>query len=139
MRSSTLAIEQLLLSVLTSKGAVFPKAELSISIATEQPVLVASLEANAGDTLLSIPEELWLTPAAAQRSSIGPFISGLEPWLQLALWIIAEGNDATSPIHSYVSSLPKSIESPLFWSAEELKELEGTQLLESTRSYMCAE
>jgi hypothetical protein len=136
VRSAALATEQSLLSTITSKGALFPKAELSISIATDEPVLVTSADVNTGEALLSVPEGLWLTPERAQRSSIGSLISGLEPWLQLALWILAEGDDKTSPIYPYVSSLPATIDSPLFWSADELRALEGTQILESTNSYM---
>ena len=68
-------------------------------------------------------------------------MDGLEPWLQLALFLLHEramgraGRGSSEPYAGYVMSLPTDPLLPLVWSEEELRWLEGTQLLDTLRSY----
>jgi [ribulose-bisphosphate carboxylase]-lysine N-methyltransferase len=124
------------LTTLTSKGATFSKAELSSSLEDGKPMLVAESNISEGEQILSIPDSLWLTQEAVKKSAIGKVVGELEPWTQLALLALVESGEPTSATQIVIPPFPSESESPLFWSSEELAELEGTQLLESTRGYM---
>ncbi|GAX73313.1 hypothetical protein CEUSTIGMA_g767.t1 [Chlamydomonas eustigma] len=63
-----------------------------------------------------------------------------EPWVRAALILVQERFVSGSPTNSvwskYVSSLPSTLPlSPLLWSEENLKQIKGTQMLESTLAY----
>jgi len=82
-----------------------------------------------------VPAGAWLTADAVARSPLGPLVAGLEPWLQLALFLLAERAAPRSPWRPYLDALPAACGAPLFWSDAELAELEGTQVLTSVRGY----
>lgn len=131
---------QQLLNWAGSNKAVVDKVAVADDIASDQPVYVAAKDIAAGDQVLAVPDSAWITPATAQQSSIGKFIQGQEPWLQLALLLLAErAAGSSSKLGPYLTALtgPSSVlmRSPLFWSEEELQLLQGTQLLESVRGY----
>jgi len=88
-----------------------------------------------GQPLFSVPAGAWLTADAVARSALGPLVAGLEPWLQLALFLLAERAAPRSPWRPYLDALPDACGAPLFWSDAELAELEGTQVLTSVRGY----
>jgi [ribulose-bisphosphate carboxylase]-lysine N-methyltransferase len=116
------------------------KVAVADDIASDQPVYVAAKDIAAGDQVFAVPESAWITPATAQQSAIGKFIQSQEPWLQLALLLLAErAAGSSSKLGPYLTGLtdPSSVlmRSPLFWSEEELQLLQGTQLLESVRGY----
>jgi hypothetical protein len=74
-----------------SKGANVDKLAIGRPGAGAAGVLEAARDCGAGDALLSVPEAAWLTPlaAAAQTpSAVTQAVSGLEPWVQLALLLI---------------------------------------------------
>lgn len=104
-------------------------------LATDASVIAAAKDISAGDAVISVPESAWITPGLAQQSAIGKYVSDLEPWLQLALLLIAERSNPGSKMQPYISSLPTQMNSPLFWTDEELRMLQGTQLLESVMGY----
>jgi hypothetical protein len=124
-----------------SNKAVVDKVSTADDIATDQRVLVAAKDIAAGEQVLAVPDSAWITPATAQQSSIGKYIQGLEPWLQLALLLLSEraqpgGSSRMGPyLAAAADSSSMVMRSPLFWSEEELLLLQGTQLLESVRGY----
>mmetsp|Transcript_17680 Transcript_17680/g.29708 ORF Transcript_17680/g.29708 Transcript_17680/m.29708 type:complete len:496 (+) Transcript_17680:79-1566(+) len=114
-----------------AKTAVQPKA------LEEGAGLVSKRNLKKGETLLTIPEAVTMNYAAALKSDIGKYLEGLKPWLAVTLFLLHERNKgAASKWAPYVSLLPSALGLPMFWSEDELKELEGTQVLESTLGYM---
>jgi [ribulose-bisphosphate carboxylase]-lysine N-methyltransferase len=132
---------QQLLNWAASNKAVVDKVTIADDIATDQPVYVAAKDVAAGEQVFAVPESAWLTTSSAQQSSIGKYITGLEPWLQLALLLLAERSQpgGSSKLGPYLAAAADSsstlMRSPLFWSEDELQLLQGTQLLESVRGY----
>lgn len=98
--------------------------------------LVAQRQVNQGEEVVTVPEALWINFASVQASSIGPFCQDLKPWIAVSLFLIHEDSNANSKWRPYLDSLPKVLDSPLFWSDEELVELQGTQLLGSVVGYL---
>ena len=84
---------------------------------------------------MSVPASAWVTADTVQRSGIGALLEGLEPWLQLALFLLHESGQRASPWRPYLDTLPPEGAAPLFWSDAELRELQGTQVLLSVRGY----
>lgn len=126
-----------LLAWASSNSIDASKLATSVNIATDQPMWVASKDLSAGDTVVAVPEAAWLTPDAVQRAArVGGAVAGLEPWLQLALYLLAEkASPSGGPLQGYLASLPAQLESPLFWSEEELALLQGTQVMENMQAY----
>ncbi|MEW5304886.1 MAG: hypothetical protein WDW36_007463 [Sanguina aurantia] len=105
--------------------------------ATSSSMLVASKDFKQGDSIISVPDSAWFTPAALRTSNslVGPHIADLEPWVQLTLLLIAErAKGSSSAWHSYVGG-NSAAETPLLWEDSELSGLEGTQLLEQVIAY----
>lgn len=99
--------------------------------------LVAERQVNAGEEVVTVPEALWINMATVQASPrIGPFSKDLKPWVAISLFLIHEFYDPNSKWRPYLDSLPKTLDSPLLWSEEELEELRGTQLLGSVAGYL---
>lgn len=89
---------------------------------------------------IMVPKTCWLTPdvgyADAELSRALKSLPDLAPWTVLALTLLKERQrGSASDFAPYVGALPKTLDSPLFWSAEELRELAGTQLLDNAASY----
>ena len=90
---------------------------------------------------MTVPKTCWLTPDvgygdAELSEALKTLPGGLAPWTVLALTLLKERQrGSASDFAPYVEALPKSLNSPLFWSAEELSELAGTQLLDNAASY----
>ena len=99
------------------------------------PVLLSSTSAQAGQTLLSVPESTWISLQTVQKSPIGSSVDSLEPWLQLALFILFGLSDRNCEWSDYLHSLPSSLNVPLLWEEQELDFLEGTQLLSTVQGY----
>lgn len=88
-----------------------------------------------GEEVLSVPQDIWISLSAAKTSEIGKFCDGLRPWVAVALFLLFEKAKLNSRWRPYIEILPENLDSPLFWSDEELTELEGTQLLGSILGY----
>lgn len=99
------------------------------------PVLLTSTPAQVGQTLLSVPESAWISLQTVQKSPIGPSVESLEPWLQLALFILFGLSDRSCEWSDYLRSLPSSCNVPMLWEEQELHLLEGTQLLSTVQGY----
>ena len=69
------------------------------------------------------------------RSPIGRAVAGLEPWLQLALFLLHTRRQR-GDWHAYLASLPEP-QTPLSWPDAEVDLLQGTQLHSTLMSYRC--
>ncbi|KAL5826352.1 hypothetical protein ACOSQ3_018193 [Xanthoceras sorbifolium] len=94
--------------------------------------LVAQRDIGKNEVVLEIPKKFWINPDAVAASEIGNVCSGLKPWISVALFLIREKKREDSPWWIYLDILPESTDSTVFWSEEELVELQGTQLLSTT-------
>ncbi|KAG0629937.1 hypothetical protein M758_1G140900 [Ceratodon purpureus] len=103
---------------------------------TEGLGLLAQRPVGQGDEILSVPETVWINLATVQKSSLGKVTEGLKSWVAIALFLIHETSNSNSKWRPYLDTLPKNLDSPLFWSDEELAELQGTQLLGSVVGYL---
>ncbi len=111
------------------------KVTTALSITSSVPLLVAARDLGAGEALVTVPESQWLTPEVVRRSRLGQLVEGLEPWLQLALYLLAEKGSPSGSASLFVDNAAPALGTPLFWSDEELEQLQGTQLLASTLAY----
>ncbi len=100
--------------------------------------LVATRPTSKGQTLAAIPQKAWLTQQTVSDSPIGVFVEELDGWLQICLYLLHEQSKQSSAWGPYIASLPKEVDLPLFWSEQELQELQGTQLLNSVEGYRCS-
>ena len=86
------------------------------------------------DNKLVCTVQVWLTPDRVKQSPVGPALASLEPWLQIALFLLYVRRSRSPDWLPYVASLPEP-QSPLSWSEEELDELAGTQLYTTLQGY----
>lgn len=100
--------------------------------------LVVSKPTKKGQPLVAVPSSAWLTQQVVRSSSIGSLVQDLEPWLQIALFLLHERSKPDAAWQGFLDSIPAQPDVPLFWSEEELSQLEGTQLLSSVQGYRCA-
>lgn len=98
--------------------------------------LMAQRPVGQGDEILNVPETVWINLAAVQKSAIGQATQDSKPWVAISLFLIHESSNPSSKWRPYLDSLPQTLDSPLFWSDEELTELQGTQLLGSVVGYL---
>ncbi|KAF3966066.1 hypothetical protein CMV_009800 [Castanea mollissima] len=120
---------------LKDEGVVSSKTPVKPAVVPEGLGLVAQKDLGRNDVVLEVPKRLWINPDAVAASEIGSVCSGLKPWLSVALYLIREKkkND-TSSWRYYLDVLPEYTNSTIFWSEEELAEIQGTQLLSTTLS-----
>eukprot|EP01048_Picozoa_sp_COSAG05_P023751 COSAG05_NODE_5276_length_1217_cov_1.228086_1_plen_194_part_01 len=91
--------------------------------------------AQAGDTLLDVPFSLMMTLNTAQAGPLARVISEkqMSPTIILALHLLNEKLNASSFFQPWISLLPHSFETPLFWADEEVKLLEGSTIISVVR------
>ncbi|XP_039065332.1 fructose-bisphosphate aldolase-lysine N-methyltransferase, chloroplastic-like [Hibiscus syriacus] len=94
--------------------------------------LVAKKDISRSEVVLEIPNRFWINQDAVAASEIASVCSGLKPWVAVALFLIREKLREDSQWKLYLDILPESTDSTVFWSEEELAELQGTQLLSTT-------
>ncbi|XP_057777210.1 ribulose-1,5 bisphosphate carboxylase/oxygenase large subunit N-methyltransferase, chloroplastic isoform X2 [Salvia miltiorrhiza] len=120
---------------LQDEGIVSSKTPVKPGIVPEGLGLVATRDISRNDVVLEVPRRLWINPDAAASSDIGTLCSGLKPWISVALLLLRErlkGDD--SKWKHYLDVLPQATDSTIYWSEEELLEIQGTQLLSTTLS-----
>ena len=98
-------------------------------------VLLTSSSAQSGQSVLSVPDSSWISLQVVAKSPIGASVASLEPWLQLALYILFGLSHRDSEWSQYLGSLPAALDVPLLWDEDELDLLEGTQLLSTVQGY----
>nr|CAB3453361.1 unnamed protein product [Digitaria exilis] len=96
--------------------------------------LVAARDLPRGEVVAEVPKKLWMDADAVAASDIGRACGGgLRPWVAVALLLLREvARGADSPWAPYLAILPRQTDSTIFWSEEELLEIQGTQLLSTT-------
>ncbi|KAF9929839.1 hypothetical protein FBU30_001152 [Linnemannia zychae] len=92
--------------------------------------VVAVADINKDEELFSIPRPLLLSPETSELTKKLDLTS-LEGWNPLMICMIYEyGRGAESKWKPYFDILPMEFDTPMFWSAEELKELAGTGIID---------
>ncbi|KAE9597358.1 hypothetical protein Lal_00007776 [Lupinus albus] len=119
---------------LQKEGVVSNKTPVKPSVVPEGLGLVAVKDISRNEVVLQVPKRLWINPDAVAASDIGSLCSGLKPWLSVALFLIRERSRDDSVWKHYFGVLPQETDSTIYWSEEELLELQGTQLLNTTLS-----
>ncbi|XP_002983944.2 fructose-bisphosphate aldolase-lysine N-methyltransferase, chloroplastic [Selaginella moellendorffii] len=123
-----------LLEWMASKGVAEPggvevrRGELGLGLFAKRSV-------SKNQEVVSIPKTLWMDADTVRRSEIGECCEGLRPWIAVALYLLHEKAKPHSDWSAYIRVLPRTLDSPLFWSEEELAELKGTQLLSSMNGF----
>ncbi|XP_034683375.1 fructose-bisphosphate aldolase-lysine N-methyltransferase, chloroplastic isoform X2 [Vitis riparia] len=117
---------------LSDQGVVSGKTPVKPGIVTEGLGLVAQRDIARNEAVLEVPKRFWINPDAVAASEIGSVCGGLKPWVSVALFLIREKLRDESPWRSYLDILPEYTNSTIYWSEEELVEIQGTQLLNTT-------
>ncbi|KAJ8461211.1 hypothetical protein OPV22_034137 [Ensete ventricosum] len=95
--------------------------------------LVAQRDIPRNEVVVEVPKRLWIDSDTVVASEIGRLCAGLKPWVSIALFLLRErALGKASPWHPYLDILPPTTNSTIFWTEEELSEIEGTQLLSTT-------
>lgn len=52
--------------------------------------LKATRRITKGQAIVSVPASKWITPSTVARTDIGSYVRQLQPWVQLAIFIMSE-------------------------------------------------
>ncbi|KAI4328483.1 hypothetical protein L6164_020835 [Bauhinia variegata] len=119
---------------LFDEGIVSSKTPVRPGMVPEGLGLIAQRDISRNEVVLQVPKRFWINPDAVAASEIGKVCSGLKPWISVALFLIRERSRDESLWKHYFKILPEVTDSTIYWSEEELFELQGTQLLNTTLS-----
>ncbi|XP_071692480.1 fructose-bisphosphate aldolase-lysine N-methyltransferase, chloroplastic isoform X2 [Rutidosis leptorrhynchoides] len=120
---------------LSDEKIVSAKSPAKPGTVTEGLGLVAQRDIGRNEVVLEVPKKFWINPDTVAGSEIGRVCNGLKPWISVALFLIREKKQIDiSDWRNYINILPEFTDSTIFWSQEELSEIEGTQLLSTTLS-----
>uniref|UniRef100_A0A7N0TSM6 SET domain-containing protein n=1 Tax=Kalanchoe fedtschenkoi TaxID=63787 RepID=A0A7N0TSM6_KALFE len=119
---------------LTEEGVVSSKTSTLPGVVDEGLGLIAKRDIGRNEVVLEVPKRLWINPDTVAASEIGKVCVGLKPWIAVALFLIREKRSEGSRWRRYIDVLPEETNSTIFWSEEELAELQGSQLLSTTKS-----
>ncbi|XP_038890879.1 ribulose-1,5 bisphosphate carboxylase/oxygenase large subunit N-methyltransferase, chloroplastic isoform X2 [Benincasa hispida] len=117
---------------LRQEGVVSSKTHVKPAIFPEGLGLATTKNLAKNEVVLEVPKRFWINPDAVADSEIGNVCSGLKPWISVALFLIRENLKDDSRWRHYLDILPSETDSTVFWSEEELAEIQGTQLLSTT-------
>ncbi|KAI9085437.1 hypothetical protein K1719_032598 [Acacia pycnantha] len=117
---------------LWEEGVISSKTPVEPGVVPEGLGLIARRDISRNEVVLQVPKRLWINPDAVAASEIGNVCSGLKPWVSVALFLIRERSRDESVWKHYFKILPEVTDSTIYWSEEELSELQGTQLLNTT-------
>ena len=85
--------------------------------------LMTCKKLNSGNLVISVPEEMLITAKTAEQSDIGKRLRKLrlKPLLMLCVFILYENHRGKKSFwHPYISTLPKSFNTPAYFNKEEL-------------------
>ncbi|KAL3654252.1 hypothetical protein CASFOL_003933 [Castilleja foliolosa] len=120
---------------LKDEGVVSAKTPVKPGVVPEGLGLVATRGIGKNEVVLEVPKKFWINPDAVASSEIGNICSGLKPWIAVALFLLKERfKGEGSKWKYYFDVLPEGTNSTIYWSEEELLEIQGTQLLSTTLS-----
>ncbi|KAF3775357.1 Fructose-bisphosphate aldolase-lysine N-methyltransferase [Nymphaea thermarum] len=109
---------------LREKGVSFPS--VKPGFVREGLGLVAQKDIGRNEVVVEVPKRTWINLDTVAASVIGPVCSGSNPWIRIALFILREmAVGEKSDWSPYIRILPKQMDSTIYWSEEELAELEG--------------
>ncbi|KAK3027402.1 hypothetical protein RJ639_040200 [Escallonia herrerae] len=117
---------------LSDEKAVSNKSPAKPGLVQEGLGLVAQRDIARNEVVLEVPKRFWINPDTVSASDIGGLCGGLKPWVSVALFLIREMMRDDSPWRFYLDVLPECTDSTIYWSEEELLEIQGTQLLSTT-------
>ncbi|XP_059655804.1 ribulose-1,5 bisphosphate carboxylase/oxygenase large subunit N-methyltransferase, chloroplastic-like [Cornus florida] len=117
---------------LRDEGVVSAKSPAKPGTVPEGLGLVAQRDIARNEVVLEIPKRFWINPDTVSASEIGKVCGGLKPWISVALFLIREKSINNSQWRNYIDILPEHTDSTIYWSEEELSEIQGTQLLSTT-------
>ncbi|XP_021739961.1 fructose-bisphosphate aldolase-lysine N-methyltransferase, chloroplastic-like [Chenopodium quinoa] len=118
---------------LSDKGIINAKCPVKPGIVPEGLGLVAQKDIARNEVVLEVPKKFWINPDTVAASEIGSVCNGLKPWVSVALFLMREKKlGDSSAWKPYIDILPDSTNSTIYWSEEELSELQGSQLLNTT-------
>ncbi|KAF5449578.1 hypothetical protein F2P56_030010 [Juglans regia] len=109
---------------LRDEGVVSSKTPARPAVVLEGLGLVAQRDLSRNEVVLEVPKRLWINPDAVAASEIGTVCSELKPWVSVALFLIREKLKNDSPWRYYLDILPEYTNSTIYWSEEELAELQ---------------
>jgi len=101
----------------------------------------ATRDLAANECALAVPRTAWMTVDKARADEeIGGALRddgyNLASWTTLALYVLKERErGAKAKFAAYIASLPRALDSPLFWTGDELETIAGTQLLDNAAGY----
>ncbi|XP_058192643.1 ribulose-1,5 bisphosphate carboxylase/oxygenase large subunit N-methyltransferase, chloroplastic [Rhododendron vialii] len=109
------------------------KCPVKPAIVPEGLGLVAQRDIGRNEVVLEVPKKFWINPDTVSASEVGSVCGGLKPWISVALFLIREKKlREESMWRYYLDILPQFTDSTIYWSEEELSEIQGTQLLSTT-------
>ncbi|PIM97816.1 N-methyltransferase [Handroanthus impetiginosus] len=118
---------------LKDEGMVSGKTPVKPGVVPEGLGLVATRDIGRNEVVLEVPRKFWINPDAVATSEIGSICSGLKPWISVALFLLREKfKGEESKWKYYIDVFPEGTNSTIYWSEEELLEIQGTQLLSTT-------
>ncbi|XP_022881836.1 ribulose-1,5 bisphosphate carboxylase/oxygenase large subunit N-methyltransferase, chloroplastic [Olea europaea var. sylvestris] len=117
---------------LKDEGVVSAKTPVRPGVVPEGLGLVATRDVAKNEVILEVPKKYWINPNTVLESEIGNVCSALKPWISVALFFLRERFREDSKWKNYIDILPEYTNSTIFWSEEELSEIQGTQLLSTT-------
>ncbi|KAI9026673.1 hypothetical protein CLU79DRAFT_803426 [Phycomyces nitens] len=94
--------------------------------------IVAKKDIKEGDVLFSLPRSLLLSPLTSglrKEPGIDEVLDNLEGWLPLILCMMYESQKVDSFWKPYFDVLPKAFATPMFWGDDDIKGLEGTDIV----------
>lgn len=78
--------------------------------------LVAQRDIPRNEVVVEVPKRLWIDADTVAASEIGRLCGGLRPWVAIALFLLREkALGPASPWHPYLSILPPTTNSTIFW------------------------
>ncbi|KAI8990213.1 hypothetical protein BDB01DRAFT_780451 [Pilobolus umbonatus] len=95
--------------------------------------VVAAKDIKEGDLLFSIPRRVLLSQLTSSIRSVEGIVDDMDQlsgWNPLILCLMYESQKEDSLWKPYFDILPTTFSTPMFWSEDELKELEGTDVIE---------
>ena len=121
-----------LLGHILDNGGTFNKVELKYS-ATEGYSLFASEELKAGEVAISVPYSLCLSVDSILKGPLSVVLDVCPdimayPDEVLAMALMCSAYPEESIQAKHIASLPKTFNTPVFWSVEELDDLKGSMI-----------
>ncbi|KAK2986878.1 hypothetical protein RJ640_007915 [Escallonia rubra] len=113
---------------LSDEKVVSNKSPAKPGLVQEGLGLVAQRDIGRNEVVLEVPKRFWINPDTVSASDIGSLCGGLKPWVSVALFLIREMMRDDSPWRFYLDVLPECTDSTIYWSEEELLEIQVSMI-----------